>query len=417
MQSINLTAPAGSWESLQSAIEAGANSIYFGIHQFNMRANTSKSFDRNDLDRIAILCKKEKVKSYLVLNTLIYDDEISNLEKICQWAKKAKLDAVIASDWAAIQTALRYDLKVHLSTQANVSNFEAVKFFAKYCDVIILARELSLKQIESICSDINKQNIRGPGGDLIQIEIFVHGALCVSISGKCYMSLALYNKSANRGACIQPCRRSYTVTDDQTGKQLKIENKYIMSPSDLCTIGMIDKLIKAGVSIFKIEGRSRSSDYVYKVTKAYREAIDSVSKGTYSKVKINQWKESLKSVYNRNFWQNGYYLGHKLNEWAASYGSQSSLEKVYVGKVTNYFQKSHIGEFLIENNKIKIGDKIIVTGTTTGYAETVVKSIFKNDVAVKAASTKSIITIPFPEKIRRNDKIYVLKKRTDPYTP
>ncbi|MFO7891574.1 MAG: peptidase U32 family protein [bacterium] len=417
MQSINLMAPAGSWESLQSAVKAGANSVYFGINQFNMRANTSTSFDISDLDQISALCKKNKIQSYLVLNTLVYDDEISDLEKICRQAKKAKLNAVIASDWAAIQAARKHDLEVHISTQANISNLKAVKFFAEYCNVIILARELSLEQIASICSEIKKQNIRGPGGDLIKIEVFIHGALCVSISGKCYMSLALYNQSANRGSCIQPCRRSYTVTDDQTGEQLRINNKYIMSPRDLCTIGMIDKLIQAGISVLKIEGRGRAADYVYKVTKAYREAVDSVKNGTYTKEKIKKWTESFKSVYNRNFWQGGYYLGHKMSEWAASYGSQSSLKKLYVGKVTNYFGKSQIGEFLIEDNEIKIEDMIMVTGTTTGYAETVVKSLFKDDKPVTTATKGSIVTIPFSEKIRRNDKIYVFKKRFEPFTP
>lgn len=385
MQPINLMSPAGSWESLQAAIKAGADSVYFGLDQFNMRMNTSKSFNINEVERITALCKKEKVKSYLVLNTLVYEDEISTLEKICAQAKNTQLDAVIASDWAAIQIARENNLSVHLSTQANVSNLKAVKFFAQYCDVIILARELSLKQIASICTAINKEDIRGPEGELIKIEVFIHGALCISIAGKCYMSLALYNQSANRGSCLQPCRRSYTVIDDQTGDQLKIDNKYIMSPSDLCTIGMIDKLIQAGISVFKIEGRGRAADYVYKVTRAYREAIDSVINGTYSQKKIKKWTESLQSVYNRNFWQGGYYLGHKMNEWAASYGSQSSLQKIYSGKITNYFQKSHIGEFLIQDNPIKIGDTIMVTGTTTGYAETVVEKILKDGKSINTA--------------------------------
>ena len=417
MQSINLMSPAGSWESLQAAIKAGADSIYFGIDQFNMRMNTSKSFNIKDLEKIALLCKKAKVESYLVLNTLVYDDEINNLEEICAEAKHAQLNAVIASDWAAIQTARKYNLSVHLSTQANVSNLKALKFFAPYCDVIVLARELSLHQIATLCSTIKEENIKGATRRLIQIEVFGHGALCVSIAGKCYMSLALYNQSANRGECIQPCRRSYTVTDEQTGDQLKIDNKYVMSPSDLCTIGIIDKLIQAGVSVLKIEGRGRTADYVYKVTKAYREAIDSIRDGTYTLEKIKKWTASLKSVYNRNFWQGGYYLGYKMKEWAASYGSQSSLEKMYVGKVNNYFQKPQISEILIQDNPIKIGERIMVTGTTTGYAETVVEKILKNGKQVKTAPKGSIVTIPFPEKIRRNDKVYILKKRTKLFTP
>jgi len=417
MQSINLMAPAGSWESLQAAIKSGADSVYLGINQFNMRANTSKSFNINDLDKIVALCKEKKVECYLVLNTLVYDAEINNLKEICKLAKKADMDAVIVSDWAAVNIARDHDLKVHISTQANISNLETVKFYAKYCDVIILARELSLKQIAHICSEITKQHICDPEGQLIKIEVFVHGALCVSIAGKCYMSLALFNQSANRGACIQPCRRSYTVTDDQTGDQLKIDNKYVMSPADLCTIGMIDKLILAGVSVFKIEGRGRSSEYVYKVTKAYREAIDSVIDGTYSEERIKNWIKSLKSVYNRNFWQNGYYLGHKLGKWADSYGSQSSLKKLYAGKVTNYFKKSKIVELVIEDNTIKLGDKIIVTGLTTGYSDTLVKSIFKDDKPVKIADKGSTVTIPYPETIRRNDKVYVLRKRTEPFNP
>lgn len=408
---IQLTTPANSYESLQAAIKGGADSIYFGVGHMHMRARAANHFSLSDLETISTICHKNHIPCYLTLNTLVYDNEISLIKKICRCAQNASISAVIATDLATMIIAQEEGLNVHISTQANISNIEAVRFLSQYGSVMVLARELTLEQITHICSQIEQQKICGPTGQLVAIEIFIHGALCVSIAGKCNMSLALFNHSANRGDCFQPCRRSYTVTDDDTKDQLKIKNRFIMSPRDLCTITFLDRIIESGVKILKIEGRGRSPEYIFKVTKVYREAIDSYFLGTYTKKKINGWLKELQTVYNRGFWEGGYYLGHPLGEWANSYGSQSTLIKIYRGRVLNYYQKSKIAEFLIENDEISIGDTIVVNGPTTGVSEAEVTSIYSDDKPVKIAYRGDKVTIPFPEKIRPNDKLYVLKSR------
>ena len=334
------------------------------------------------------------------------------MRKICDAAKGAGISAVIVSDMAAIVYANSIGLEVHISTQSNVSNFESVKFYSKFADTIVLARELTLQQIKNICAEIKKQNIKGPSGNLVKIEIFIHGALCVAISGKCYMSLATENASANRGACLQNCRKSYRVIDDETGEELKLENKYIMSPKDLCTIGFIDKLLDSGISVLKIEGRGRSPDYVYAVVKAYREAVDSVLNRTYTKEKINNWMSELEKVYNRGFWQGGYYLGKKLGEWSGGYGSQSKKEKIFIGIARHYFPKTQIGEFFLQSGEIEIGDEIIITGKTTGIIKQKIESLYVNEKPVSKSKKGETITIKLNEKIRKNDKLYLVADRT-----
>ena len=406
---IEITAPAGSYESLMAAIESGADSVYFGIEQLNMRAKSTNNFKINDLSKIAKICKKNKVNSYLTLNTIMYDHDLKFLRLICDKAKKSGINAVIASDIAAISYANSIGLKVHISTQANISNIEAVKFYSKFADAVILARELTLKQIKNIVDEIKKQNIKGLSKELIKVEIFVHGALCVAIAGKCYMSLATYNASANRGACLQNCRRAYRVIDEETGDELKIENKYVMSPKDLCTISFIDKILESGVKILKIEGRARAPEYVSKVVRVYREAVDSYFDNSYTKDKVERWIKELESVYNRGFWQGGYYLGKKLGEWSGGYGSKANREKIFIGRATNFYKKANVGEFYLEAGGIKVGDDILITGTTTGVVELKVNSIFLNDKPVVSGNKGDKITIPIKTKIRHNDKLYVVK--------
>lgn len=407
---IEIMSPAGSFESLQSAIKAGANSIYFGVEQLNMRAR-SANFKLKDLKKIVKICKKNNIKTYLTLNTIIYDNDINLMKKICNIAKKSNVTAIIASDLAVMQYAKSINLEVHLSTQVNVSNIEAVKFFSKFADVIVLARELNLSQIKNICNEIRKQKIKGPNKKLIQIEIFCHGALCVSISGKCYMSLAQYNSSANRGACLQSCRRAYKVTDEETGDELVIDNKYVMSPKDICTISFLDKIIDSGVSILKIEGRARPPEYVYTVTKVYKTAVESVLNKTYSKEKIDSWTKELETVYNRGFWQGGYYLGKKLGEWSGVYGSKSSKEKQWIGKVKNYFSKSQVAEIILESGDLSNSQDLLIIGPTTGIVKFKAEKILLDNNEVDFAKRKSDITIKVPEKVRRNDKVYIWSDR------
>ncbi len=408
---IEIMAPAGNFECLAAAIKAGANSVYFGVEQLNMRARAANNFTLNDLPKIVEICSEKNVKSYLTLNTIMYDHDMILMKKICDAAKKVGVSAVIASDISAISYANSIGLEVHISTQQNVSNVEAVKFYAKFADVIVLARELTLSQIKKICEEIKKEQIKGPKGELVRIELFAHGALCVAVSGKCYMSLGAYNASANRGACLQNCRRSYKVTDNETGDELVVDNEYVMSPKDLCTIGFIDKLIDADVKVFKLEGRGRSADYVYAVTKSYREAADSVLNKTYTQEKISEWTKQLENVYNRGFWHGGYYLGKQLGEWSGGYGSQAKKEKTFVGIAKHYFPKTGIGEFHIQSEKIKVGDEIIITGNTTGVIEGKVKEMFVNDKSGKEAKQGDVITIKVPERVRENDKLYVIIDR------
>ena len=408
----NLMSPAGSWESLSAAIKAGADSVYFGVEQLNMRARSAKTFYLSDLPTVAQKCHNAGVESYLALNTVLYDSDMAAMREICDAAKAAGVTAVIATDSAVLGYAKSIGLNVHLSTQANVSNIDAVKFYANFANVIVLARELTLSQIEHITAEIERQTICGPDGKLVRIELFVHGALCVSIAGKCYMSLATTNHSANRGDCLQTCRRRFRVIDENNGNELVLDNKFVMSPKDLCTIGHMDKLIRSGATVFKIEGRGRPPEYVYHTTRAYRQAIDSVFAGNYTPEKIAAWKEELERVFNRGFWHGGYYLGHKLGEWSGAYGAKATHQKTYVGYAVNYFQKPGIGEFVVENGTLEQGETIAVIGPTTGYVESSANSIFVNDKPARTATKKDRITIPVNEKIRRKDKLYVIRKRT-----
>ncbi|MBT3450669.1 U32 family peptidase [archaeon] len=409
---IEIMAPAGSYESLAAAIKAGTNSIYFGVGDLNMRSR-SANFELDDLEKVAQICKENNVKSYLTLNTVVYDNELELIKQLCDRAKQTGITAVIASDISVIEYAHSIELEVHISTQANVSNFEAIKFYSKYADVIVLARELKIEQIKEICEKIKSENICGPKNNLIEIEIFVHGALCVSISGKCYMSLAQYNFSANRGACLQACRRSYLVTDEETGDELIVDNKFIMSPKDLCTIKFLDKIIDSGVSVLKIEGRGRSPDYVYTTVKSYREATDACLTYKFNEEKINNWVKQLEEVFNRGFWHGGYYLGNKLGEWCDCYGSKATKQKKQLGTVKNYFSKVNVMEIEIEANEIVKGDEIVVIGPTTGVVKEKVE-IIRNSLDnknIESAEKGMKITIPINEKVRMNDKVYLWVNR------
>ncbi len=408
---IEIMSPAGSFAAMNAAIKAGANAVYFGIEQLNMRARSANNFTIKDLPKIVKLCEKNNVKTYLTVNVVLYDHDLKLMKKICDAAKKYRVTAIIASDLAVLRYAHSIGIELHISTQQNISNIEAVKFFAQFADVVVLARELNLEQIREIIKQINKQKIKGPNGKILRVEIFAHGALCVSISGKCYMSLATKNASANRGACLQNCRRSYRVTDEETGDELVVDNKYIMSPKDLCTIGFLDKIIGAGVSVLKIEGRGRGPDYVHTVTKCYREASDAVEQKSYTKAKVDAWQKELESVFNRGMWQGGYYLGKKLGEWSGDYGSQATKQNEYVGKVTNYFKKTKIGEFLLEAGTIKEGDDLMVTGDSTGMIKLKLTSLYYNEKPTGTAKKGMAVTFPVEERIRINDKLYVVKDR------
>jgi putative protease len=402
---IEITAPVGSWESLMTAIQSGAKSVYFGIGKLNMRARSSINFTVNDLKKIAAICKENGVKTYLTLNTVIFDGEMKEMKKIVDAAKKNGIDAIIASDHSVIQYARSIGVTIHMSTQTNITNLEAVKFWAPYADVMVTARELSLKQVASITKGIKKEKITGPSGELVKIEIFAHGALCMAVSGKCYLSLDNSHSSANRGACHQVCRRPYKVTDMDGDIELVVENEYIMSPKDLCTIGFLDKILAAGVSILKIEGRGRSPEYVTTVISCYREAVDAVLVGTYTEEAINSWLERLSKVYNRSFWD-GYYLGKKMGEWTDRHGSLATQTKVYVGKVVNYFSKLKVAEVKMESGSLSKGDGIYIQGPTTGNIEFVVPEIRVELKEVEKTIKGEACSIPVDTFLRRGDKIY-----------
>jgi putative protease len=401
-------APVGSYESLAAAIQAGADSVYFGIEKLNMRARSSNNFTFEDLTNIVEICNKADVKTYLTVNTIIYNDEIEKMHQVVDAAVEAKVSAIIASDIAVMQYARKKGVEVHASTQLNITNIEAVEFFSSFCDVMVTARELSLEQVSEITRQIKERNIKGPYGELVKIEIFCHGALCMAVSGKCYLSLHEYNSSANRGACLQTCRRSYIVTDRETGAELEIDNQYIMSPKDLCTIAFIDKIIEAGVSVLKIEGRARSAEYVKTVVECYNEAITSYYDGTYTQEKINNWKERLSTVFNRGFW-NGYYLGQQLGEWSENYGSKATKTKVYLGKVLNYFSNIGVAELKLETaEELSVNDEIIFIGPTTGVLQQFVKEIREDLKPVEKISQGSLFSIQTESLVRRGDKLYKL---------
>lgn len=403
-----IMAPVGSYESLVAAVQGGADAIYFGIEGLNMRANSANNFTIDDLHKIADYCHEHGLKSYLTVNTVIYDNDIDTMHKIIEAAKEARISAIIASDLAAILYARSIGVEVHISTQVNISNSEAVKFYSQYADVVVLARELNLEQVYNIHQSIIKNDIRGPHGELVRIEMFCHGALCMAVSGKCYMSLHEMNRSANRGACGQICRRSYTVTDRDTGEQLDIENQYIMSPKDLKTIHFMNKMIDAGVRVFKIEGRARGPEYVRTAVSCYNEAINSYIDGSFSEEKVADWDQRLATIFNRGFW-NGYYLGQRLGEWTSKYGSSATRIKVYCAKGIRYFSKIGVAEFQMEAGELHVGDEVIITGPTTGAVPVKIEEIRVDLKPVEMTRKGERFSIKIADKIRPSDKMFLWK--------
>ena len=407
-----IMAPVGSRESLMAAIQAGADSVYFGIGQLNMRSHSANHFTIDDLHEIAEICQAHETKTYLTVNTIIYDEDIQVMQQICDAALAAHISAVIACDVAVMNYCNRIGLEVHLSTQLNISNIEALKFYAQFADVVVLARELKMEQVAYIYQQIQEQDIRGPKGELIRIEMFCHGALCMAVSGKCYMSLADANRSANRGECIQICRRSYILTDAETGNEIEVDNKYLMSPKDLKTVRFINRLMESGVRVFKIEGRARGPEYVYTVVKAYKEAIASVLDGSFTEEKKDEWDRQLATVFNRGFWD-GYYQGQKLGEWNKNYGSNATEKKVLVGKVIKYFSKLSVAEVAVEATTFSVGDKLLITGPTTGALWLNAEEIRYDLKPVDTAYQKQRVSIPVPEKVRPGDKLFKLISMED----
>jgi len=403
-----IMAPAGSWESLSAAIKAGADSVYFGIEKLNMRAKSSSNFTTEDLREIVRICNENNVKSYLTVNTILYDNDLSLMREIIDVAKEAQVSAIIAADVSALMYANQVGVEVHLSTQLNISNVEALKFYAQFADVVVLARELNMEQVSEIYQAIINDNIRGKNGELIRIEMFCHGALCLAVSGKCYLSLHEKNVSANRGACNQICRRGYAVKDKDSEIELEIDNEYIMSPKDLKTIGFIDEMMLAGVRVFKIEGRARGAEYVKTVVTCYKEAIEAVINGTFTEQKKIEWNQRLSKVFNRGFW-NGYYLGQRLGEWSNNYGSEATHKKIYVGKCTNFFQKLGVAEFLLEAQYLEVGNEIFITGETTGAYEDTVKEIRVKLEPVDKVEKGTYFSMKTNELIRRNDKLFKIE--------
>lgn len=402
---IELMSPAGDFACLQAAIDNGADSVYFGVEQLNMRARSTINFTLDDLEEIAKRCNEKGVRTYLTLNTIIYDHDLSIIRKLLDKAKEANLTAVIAMDQAVIAYARQIGMEVHISTQINITNIETVKFYALFADTMVLSRELSLSQVKKITEQIAKDQVKGPNGNLVEIEIFGHGALCMAVSGKCYLSLHSHNSSANRGACKQNCRKKYTVIDQESGFEIELDNEYMMSPKDLCTIPFLDQVIDAGVEVLKIEGRGRAPEYVATVTKCYREAIDSIADGSYSQEKVKDWMQRLETVYNRGFWS-GYYLGQELGEWSPNPGNNATQKKLYIGSTQHYYPKNEIGQFLIEVYDIKVGDKILVQGPTTGSQEMEITSMMVNDIDSQSAIKGDVVTMPVPFKTRPSDKLY-----------
>lgn len=407
---IEIMAPAGNFECLMAAIQGGANSVYFGVENLNMRSHSANNFSSDDLPKIVEICRAHKVRTYLTLNIAIFNEDLEKAYRTLDKAKEAGVTAVIASDMSIILYARSIDFEVHISTQLSISNSEALRFYAQFADVIVLARELNMLQVKEISDIIARDQIKGPAGELVQIEMFCHGALCMAISGKCYLSLHEYGSSANRGSCFQICRRGYEVTDLETGAQLHVDNKYIMSPKDLCTIEFIDKMISAGVSVLKIEGRARSAEYVKTVTASYRKGVDAVLNGTFTPEYAAGLKKDLETVFNRGFWD-GYYQGARLGQWSEVYGSKATRQKTYIGKVTNYFSNIGVSEILVEAAPISVGDTLMVIGSTTGVVEFVIPEI---RVALKPADTcvqGTYCSIPISDRIRRGDKVYKLTDR------
>lgn len=402
---LEVMAPVGSWESLAAAIQAGADSVYFGIEHLNMRSRSSNNFTTNDLHTIVKECNSHQIKTYLTINTVIYGGDLNVMRMIVQAAKEAHVSAIIASDVAVMMFARELGVEVHLSTQLNISNVESLKFYAQFADVVVLARELNMVQVAEIFLAIQDQQITGPRGDLIRIEMFAHGALCMAVSGKCYMSLHEMDSSANRGACMQVCRRAYVVTDKDTGAELEIDNEYIMSPKDLKTIHFLNKLLDAGVRVLKLEGRARGAEYVKTVVNCYREGIESYLDDSYDEAKIKAWNQRLSKVFNRGFWD-GYYLGQRLGEWSHVYGSAATHKKVYLGKVTNYFAKLNVAEFLLESHTLSTDEDVLILGPTTGAQEFKVDEIRVDLQPVDFAQKGDRFSMKVNDRVRRNDKLF-----------
>ncbi|SKB30947.1 putative protease [Salegentibacter holothuriorum] len=402
---MELMAPAGNFESLQAALDNGADSVYFGVDQLNMRARASVNFTMDDLPEITRRCEAKNVRTYLTLNTIIYDHDLSLIKTLLNKAKEAGITAVIASDQAVIASARERGIAVHISTQLNITNIETVRFYSLFAETMVLSRELSLRQVKNITDQIQKDLIKGPSGELVKVEIFGHGALCMAVSGKCYLSLHSDNSSANRGACKQNCRKKYTLIDQETGFEIETDNEYMMSPKDLCTLDFLDQVKDAGIQILKIEGRGRAPEYVATVTRVYREAIDALSEDTFTSEKVDYWMEQLATVYNRGFWS-GYYLGQKLGEWSKTSGSQATQKKIYVGKGVHYFPKAGIAEFKIEAYDIKKGDKLLITGPSTGAKEVDLMELYVNETSVEQAKKGDSCTIKLPFRVRLSDKLY-----------
>jgi U32 family peptidase len=402
---IEIMAPVGSHESLAAALQAGAGSVYFGVGKLNMRARSSQNFTHDDLANIAEACRKKGVRTYLTLNTIVYDEELEEVRRTIDAAKKAGITAIIASDISVMEYARSKGVEIHISTQCNITNLEAVRFYARYADVVVTARELSLEQVHRIVQGIEKEHICGPSGKPVQVELFVHGALCMAVSGKCYLSLDTMNHSANRGSCLQLCRRSYLVSDKEEGFEYEVDNQYIMSPKDLCTIGFIDKIIDAGVRVFKIEGRGRGPEYVKTVTSCYREAAQAVADGSFSTERVEEWTRRLRSVFNRGFWD-GYYLGRTMGEWSERYGSQATRKKQYIGKVTNYFSRLQVAEVKMESHALQLDESVLVTGPTTGVLEFNASEIRVEEKPVPLARKGEYCSIAVPDVVRRGDKVF-----------
>lgn len=401
--------PVGSYESLMAAIQGGANSIYFGVGKMNMRSRSSVNFTLEDLAKISAICRENNLKSYLTVNTIVYDNEIEEMQQLVDAAKENQISAVIASDISVMEYALSISMPVHISTQCNITNISAVSYFSRYADVMVLARELTIEQVADITRKIQERNITGPSGNLVRIEVFAHGALCMAVSGKCYLSLDNMNFSANRGSCLQLCRRSYIVTDKEEGFEFEVDNEYIMSPKDLCTISFLDKLKKAGITVLKIEGRGRPAEYVKTVTRCYSEAVKAMEEGTYNQEKIDAWTAELSKVFNRGFWD-GYYLGRKMGEWSDRYGSQAKKIKIHLGKITNYFSNLGVAEVKVEAVDLQVNSELLIIGPTTGVMEICPDEIRvdleKTEVAVKG----QLCSIKVPDTVRRGDKVYLLKE-------
>lgn len=407
---IELMSPAGDFISLQAAIDNGADSVYFGVEQLNMRARATMNFTIDDLPEIARRCAEKGVRTYLTLNTIIYDHDLSIVRTLLDKAKEVGLTAVIAMDQAVISYARQIGMEVHISTQINITNIETVKFYALFADTMVMSRELSISQIKKICTQIEKDQVKGPSGHLVEVEIFGHGALCMAVSGKCYLSLHSHNSSANRGACKQNCRKKYTVIDQESGFEIELDNEYMMSPKDLCTIGFLNQIVDAGVKVLKIEGRGRAPEYVATVTKCYREAIDSIAEGTFSQEKVDEWMKVLETVYNRGFWS-GYYLGQELGDWSSNSGSSATQKKVYIGKGRHFYPKSNIAEFVVEAYDISVGDSVLIQGPTTGSQEMVIESMIVDQKTGADKATKSdVITFPTRFRVRPSDKLYKIVK-------